>query len=125
MTGDSKMKTKTALVWRDADGNVVNIGPWDLKIEQVPVANFNADKPKYDKVVTNPVPPGVTKKRESIVAAEDGGRFAKSDHAGLRRAHYPSLADQLDALWKGGDEAEAMRERVAAVKRKFPKPKGA
>lgn len=118
-------KTKTALVWRDKDGNVVNIGPWDLKIEEVPVAGFNADKPKYDKVVTNPVPPGVTKKRESVVEAEDGGRFAKKDYSSLRRAHYPSLADQFDAFWKGGEEAAAMAERVAAVKKQFPKPKGA
>lgn len=39
-----------------------------------------------------------------------------------RKAAYPSIEDQLDALWKGGTEAEAMRKRVAEVKARFPKP---
>jgi hypothetical protein len=38
------------------------------------------------------------------------------------RAHaYPSIRDQLDAFWKGGDAAEAMRVQVLAVKARFPK----
>lgn len=41
--------------------------------------------------------------------------------ANNRRAEYPSIEDQLDALWKGGAESEAMRQRIAAVKLKFPK----
>lgn len=44
------------------------------------------------------------------------------DYAALRRAAYPSIEDQLDALWKGGAEAEAMRARVEGVKNKFVKP---
>lgn len=44
------------------------------------------------------------------------------DYAVLRRAAYPSIEDQLDALWKGGPEAEAMRARVEAVKTKIAKP---
>lgn len=44
------------------------------------------------------------------------------DYAQRRRDEYPSLADQLDAFWKGGEEAEAMRKRVLAVKARFPKP---
>lgn len=39
-----------------------------------------------------------------------------------RRAEYPSIGDQLDALWKGGDDAAAMLEQVMAVKSKYPKP---
>lgn len=38
-----------------------------------------------------------------------------------RQAEYPSFADQLDALWKGGAEAEAMLAKVQAVKNKYPK----
>lgn len=45
----------------------------------------------------------------------------KSDYSKRRAAEYPPIADQLDALWKGGAEADEMRERVLAVKRKFPK----
>lgn len=39
----------------------------------------------------------------------------------LRQEAYPSVAEQLDALWKGGADAEAMRQRVLAVKVKYPK----
>jgi hypothetical protein len=38
-----------------------------------------------------------------------------------RAAEYPPIGDQLDALWKGGAEAEAMLAKVQAVKQKFPK----
>ena len=39
-----------------------------------------------------------------------------------RKAEYPSIGDQLDALWKGGDDAAAMLEQVMAVKARYPKP---
>lgn len=39
-----------------------------------------------------------------------------------RAAEYPSLADQLDAMWKGGDAAAEMQKTVQAVKEKYPKP---
>jgi hypothetical protein len=38
-----------------------------------------------------------------------------------RAAEYPPIGDQLDALWKGGAEAEAMLAKVQAVKAKYPK----
>lgn len=38
-----------------------------------------------------------------------------------RAAEYPSIGDQLDALWKGGDAATAMLAQVQAVKNKYPK----
>ncbi len=39
-----------------------------------------------------------------------------------RVAEYPSIGDQLDALWKGGDAAAEMLAKVQAVKTKYPKP---
>lgn len=39
-----------------------------------------------------------------------------------RAAEYPSITDQLDALWKGGDAAAEMLAKVQAVKSKYPKP---
>lgn len=48
----------------------------------------------------------------------------KQDYAELRRAEYPDLRDQLDALWKGGVDLEQMREKVLQVKQKYPKPVG-
>ena len=38
-----------------------------------------------------------------------------------RASEYPSIGDQLDALWKGGADAEAMLVKVQAVKIKYPK----
>ena len=38
-----------------------------------------------------------------------------------RATEYPSIGDQLDALWKGGVAAEEMLAKVQAVKLKYPK----
>ena len=38
-----------------------------------------------------------------------------------RVAEYPSIGDQLDALWKGGEAATEMLAKVQAVKNKYPK----
>lgn len=43
------------------------------------------------------------------------------DYAQRRKEAYPPIGDQLDALWKGGAEMEAMLKRIAAVKARFPK----
>ena len=39
-----------------------------------------------------------------------------------RLKEYPSIGDQLDAIWKGGQDMEAMRQQILAVKAKHPKP---
>ena len=44
------------------------------------------------------------------------------DYYAKRRAEYPSIGDQLDAQWKGGEEAADMFDRIQAVKAKYPKP---
>jgi hypothetical protein len=38
-----------------------------------------------------------------------------------RKAEYPPIGDQLDALWKGGEAAAEMLAKVQAVKAKYPK----
>jgi hypothetical protein len=38
-----------------------------------------------------------------------------------RLRSYPPIGDQLDALWKGGDDAEAMKAIVNKVKSDNPK----
>ena len=38
-----------------------------------------------------------------------------------RATEYPPIGDQLDALWKGGDAAAEMLDKVQAVKAKYPK----
>lgn len=44
------------------------------------------------------------------------------DYYAKRRAEYPALGDQLDALWKGGEAQDAMLAKINAVKNKYPKP---
>ena len=34
---------------------------------------------------------------------------------------YPSIGDQLDAIWKGGDAQADMLKQIMAVKSKYPK----
>ena len=38
-----------------------------------------------------------------------------------RKKSYPPLGDQLDALWKGGDDATAMKVIIEKVKSDYPK----
>jgi hypothetical protein len=48
----------------------------------------------------------------------------KTKYVSDRVLEYPSIGDQLDALWKGGAAAAEMLEKVQAVKAKYPKPEG-
>jgi len=44
------------------------------------------------------------------------------DYYAKRRAEYPPLGEQLDAVWKGGEAAAEMQARIQAIKQKYPKP---
>jgi hypothetical protein len=46
------------------------------------------------------------------------------DYYALRRSEYPSLGDQLDAVWKGLDSQAFldMQNKISSVKNKYPKP---
>ncbi len=68
--------------------------------DKTPITQEEADKIKADKA-----------------AAE----YAALSYADKRRQEYPALTDQLDALWKGGAEAEAMKATIQAIKAKHPK----
>lgn len=54
--------------------------------------------------------------KEEIVRADDPDYYAK------RRAEYPPLAEQLDAVWKGGQAQAEMLAKIQAIKNKYPKP---
>ena len=65
-----------------------------------------------------------TQPTEAEIAAEITRLQAEYDaqaYARSRASEYPAIGDQLDALWKGGDEAAAMLAKVQAVKAKYPK----
>ena len=46
---------------------------------------------------------------------------AAMSYVDKRRRSYPPIGDQLDALWKGGDDAAAMKVIVDKVKSDNPK----
>ena len=47
---------------------------------------------------------------------------AKAAYRELRAKAYPPVGDQLDALWKGGQEQAAMKAIIYKVKSDYPKP---
>ena len=53
-------------------------------------------------------------------------RVFEKTYVQKRREDYPTVGDQLDALWKGlhgePEAMEAMRLKISAVKEKHPKP---
>jgi len=57
----------------------------------------------------------------SIRTAEQAAAEAALTYAQKRVAEYPTIGDQLDALWKGGDAQTEMLAKVQAVKAKYPK----
>lgn len=60
---------------------------------------------------------------EEILQLEtDNDISPTTDYQALRRNEYPSISDQLDALWKGGDALAEMAARIQSVKDKYPKP---
>lgn len=71
----------------------------------------------------------IREKTADELAAELAAARAALGYEVLRRAEYPPIGDQLDALWKlieppEGTEAHDIRERWLAVKDKYPKPEG-
>lgn len=53
---------------------------------------------------------------------EYDAHISATAYIGKRVDAYPNIGDQLDALWKGGSDADAMKILVNKVKSDFPKP---
>jgi hypothetical protein len=70
-----------------------------------------------DQNQSKPTEAEITAEIARLQAAYDAQEYARN-----RVAEYPSIGDQLDALWKGGDDAAEMLAKVQAVKNKYPKP---
>ena len=70
-----------------------------------------------DTEQTQPTDAEIEAEVARLQAEYDAAQYARD-----RLAEYPSIGDQLDALWKGGDDAAAMLEQVMAVKARYPKP---
>ncbi len=114
------------LIWRDDQGRVVAL---------TPPAGMTADEAKADGdlvpqdrlsfVVDNGDLPAAP---VHLWRLSDDGKVTASDdplgYRARRAAEYPPIGDQLDALWKGGADAEAMKAAIVAIKTKYPKPNG-
>jgi len=78
----------------------------------IPNDKMNTDRCDFDKWVANG---GVVLPYEEIDMCVDD----------LRRAAYPPIGDQLDAIWKYFDsdsvDMDSMLDKVKAVKAKYPK----
>lgn len=102
-------------------GRVINIGDWDEQIATE--LEEQEDGIQIERqIVHNPMPPGAVVGDFDVRETADGQFVLASDYQALRAAEYPSVGDQLDALWKGGNAADEMRAKVMAVKAKYPKP---
>lgn len=91
------------------NGKVINIGEWDFRYDE----NGN---PK------NPMPEEAEFGDFDIVQNAVGQYVLPSDYRKLREAEYPSIGDQLDALFKAGVFPAEMSALIASVKDKYPKP---
>ena len=80
-------------------------------------------------MVANAVGMGISESDVEVGYADDevvAGWFQKEHddamtYADKRILNYPPIGDQLDALWKGGDDAAAMKVIVDKVKSDNPK----
>ena len=116
------------------NGKIINVGEWDYCVvrEQISENPFLGDGEHPEdwdfnfsefETVTNPLPEGAIEEMREIVQSAKGRILLDTDWKELRADAYPSTKDQLDAMWKGGEEAENMAAIVRSVKEKYPAPK--
>lgn len=91
------------------NGKVINIGEWDFQYDE----NENTQ---------NPMPEGAEFGDFDVVQNAAGQYVLANDYRKLREAEYPSIGDQLDALFKAGAFPDDMSALIASVKDKYPKP---
>ena len=70
----------------------------------------------------NPETQSISYRCESNIVYQVITGTAELTYAQARYREYPSIRDQLDAIWKGGDAMEAMRQNILEIKNKYPKP---
>lgn len=73
------------------------------------------------EVICNPLPADAVETEVEIMATAKGRIVSLDDYRSLRADEYPSLGDQLDAMWKGGEAAASMAASISAIKAKYPK----
>ena len=90
---------------------VKNLRPgseWIIRAEELEWLDQTQTKPTDEEIATE--------------IARLQSDYDTKEYQRQRASEYPSIGDQLDALWKGGDVATEMLAKVQAVKAKYPKP---
>ena len=79
---------------------------------------------KYESAYDEAVAKGnyqTRKQRDDAEAKAEQDAYDNAPYSEKRRRSYPPISDQLDALWKGGADADAMKAIVNKVKTDNPK----
>ncbi len=79
---------------------------------------------KYESAYDEAVAKGnyqTRKQRDEEEARLEQERYDNVPYSEKRRRSYPPMSDQLDALWKGGADADEMKAKVNKVKTDNPK----
>lgn len=100
------------------DGEIIHIGDWDYKL----LSNYDSEGNAV--YVDNPLPENAIQGEFDITQASSGKYVLTSNYYELRAGEYPSIGDQLDALFKAGAFNAEMQEKIQAVKDKYPKCTG-
>ena len=96
----------------------VSDNPWTGEGEAPEDWNYGYRK---ETVTGNPIPADAREIDAEIEETAKGRLVLSSDWFSLREDAYPSLKDQLDAMWKGGEAAQEMAALVQSIKDRYPK----
>ena len=70
-----------------------------------------------DEIQTKPSEDEISQKIEELKAEHERTQYQRQ-----RKPEYPSITDQLDALFHAGVFPPEMAEQIQAIKDKYPKP---
>lgn len=111
---------------------VEHVGPWDFQEHGIDVCGNpwtgEGEAPedwdygyRNETIIGNPIPAEAQEIDAEIEETAKGRLVLSSDWFSLREDAYPSLKDQLDAMWKGGEAAQEMAALVQSIKDRYPK----
>ena len=90
------------------------------KAKEALLAKVAKNQANYDKAVAKGNYKN-RKQRDDAQAQAEQDRYDNAGYKEKRLRSYPPIGDQLDALWKGGDDAAAMKVIIDKVKSDNPK----
>jgi len=108
------------------DENNMLLGFYDDDVhEEIPSPNVEVTEEQWEKLLEdgcNKVNPDGTGEVVDTRTQEEITEWENSEYQRNRRKEYPSIGDQLDALFHAGVFPEEMAAQIQAVKDAHPKP---